>query len=118
MIVVLTDAPLSSRQLKRLAKRALVGMTNTGSVMHHGSGDFCIAASNCPLNRHSRSKEGKKYYYLSDMQLDPFFEACAEAVQEALYNSMTMASGVSREGKNFPGLDLEKYRNVLPLKQA
>ncbi|MCL2406246.1 MAG: P1 family peptidase, partial [Defluviitaleaceae bacterium] len=75
MIVVITDAPLSSRQLKRLAKRALIGMTNTGSFMHNGSGDFAIAASNHLANRRSRTGQGQCYYYLSDMQLNPFFEA-------------------------------------------
>ena len=100
MIVVVTDAPLSSRQLKRLAKRALIGMTNTGSVMHNGSGDFAIAASNCPANRRNRTGRGQSYYYISDTQLNPFFEACAGAVQEALYNSMTMAEGAG----TFPGL--------------
>lgn len=94
MIVAITDAPLSSRQLKRLAKRALIGMTNTGSIMHNGSGDFAVAVSNHPANRRSRTGRGQSFYYLSDMQLNPFFEACADAVQEALYNSMTMAKGV------------------------
>ena len=94
MIVVVTDAPLSSRQLKRLARRGLIGMTNTGSVMHHGSGDFAIAVGNHPANRRGRGGCGKGYYYLADSQLNPFFEACADAVQEALYNSMTMAAGV------------------------
>ena len=112
MIVVITDAPLSSRQLKRLAKRALIGMTNTGSVMHNGSGDFAIAASNNPANRRSRAGRGQNYYYLSDTQLNPFFEACADAVQEALYNSMTMAEGVG----DFPGLSLIDYAGILPVK--
>jgi len=105
MIVVITDAPLSSRQLKRLAKRALIGMTNTGSVMYNGSGDFAIAASNYPTNRRNREANGHNYYYLSDLQLNPFFEACVDAVQEALYNSMTMAQTVGA----FPGLNLEDY---------
>ncbi|MCL2203669.1 MAG: P1 family peptidase [Defluviitaleaceae bacterium] len=95
MIIVITDAPLCARQLKRLAKRGLIGMTNTGSIMHNGSGDFCVAASNHPKNRHNREERGKDYYYLNDAQLNPFFEACAEAVQEALYNSMTMATGTA-----------------------
>jgi len=112
MIVVITDAPLSSRQLKRLAKRALIGMTNTGSFMHNGSGDFAIAASNYPANRRDRAAYGQSYYYLSDAQLNPFFEACADAVQEALYNSMTMAEGVDV----FPGLNLADFVDILPLR--
>ena len=107
MIVILTDAPVSSRQLKRLAKRGIVGLTNTGSVMYHGSGDFCIAASNYPKNRQIRANKGQNYYYLADSQLDLFFEGCADAVQEALYNSLTMAEGT----KDFPGLDLAVFTN-------
>lgn len=116
MIVLLTDAPVSSRQLRRLAKRGIVGLTNTGSVMYHGSGDFCIAASNYQKNRQIRVRKGQSYYYLSDSQLDLFFEGCADAVQEALYNSLTMAAGASYNGKNFPGLDLAEYADILQLK--
>ena len=115
MIVVLTDAPLSSRQLKRLAKRGLIGMTETGSIMQNGSGDFCIAASNYEKNRRHRINKGQEYYYLADSQLNPFFIACAETVQEALYNSMTMAAG-ARQGYDFyPGLNLADYADILPL---
>jgi len=106
MIIVMTDAPLSSRQLKRLAKRGLIGMTNTGSIMSSGSGDFCIAASNCPKNRLRRERRGQDFYYLSDTQLNPFFEACADAVQEALYNSLTMAACAARGGNYYQGLNL------------
>jgi len=105
MIVVLTDAPLSPMQLKRVAKRGLVGMTNTGSYMSHGSGDFVIAASNCEGNRRDDSKRGRNYYFLSDAQLNPFFEATVEAVQEALYNSLAMAEGAGRGGEFYPGVD-------------
>jgi len=114
MIVVITDAPLSSRQLKRLGKRALIGMTNTGSIMQNGSGDFVIAASNYSQNRRNRENKGQSYYYLSDIQLNPFFEACADAVQEALYNSITMAEGVGE----VLGLNLEDYADILPLKSV
>lgn len=100
MIVILTDAPLSSRQLTRLGKRALIGMTNTGSYMGNGSGDFAIAASNYDDNRRPRAPISHTYRHLSDAQLNPFFEACADATQEALYNSMTMARGTER----YPGL--------------
>ncbi|MCL2852945.1 MAG: P1 family peptidase [Defluviitaleaceae bacterium] len=115
MIVIITDAPLSSRQLKRLAKRGLIGMTNTGSVMSNGSGDFAVASSNFTQNRRKRSARGQHYYYLSDDQLNSFFEAAADAVQEALYNSMTMASGASRGNSIFPGLNPAQYSEILPL---
>jgi len=108
MIVVLTDAPLSPMQLKRVAKRGLIGMTNTGSYMSHGSGDFVIAASNYEGNRRDDSKRGRSYYFLSDAQLNSFFEATVEAVQEALYNSLAMAEGAGRGGEFYPGVDFSK----------
>jgi len=115
MIVVLTDAPLSSRQLKRLAKRGLIGMTETGSIMQNGSGDFCVAASNYEKNRRHRLNKGQEYYHMADSQLNPFFIACAEAVQEALYNSMTMASGAGQGDNFYPRLNLEDYADILTL---
>ncbi|MCL2285882.1 MAG: P1 family peptidase [Firmicutes bacterium] len=108
MIVILTDAPLSAMQLKRVAKRGLIGMTNTGSFMSHGSGDFAIAASNYEGNRgDSSQKQGRNYYFLSDSQLNPFFEATVETVQEALYNSLTMAAGASKGEEIYPGFKYE-----------
>ena len=118
MIILLTDAPLSSRQLKRIAKRGLIGMTETGSIMQNGSGDFCIAASNYEKNRRHRMNKGQEYYHLADSQLNPFFIACAEAVQEALYNSMTMAAGAGRGDDFYPGLNLADYADILPLKPS
>lgn len=111
MIIVMTDAPLSSRQLKRLAKRALIGMTNTGSYMGNGSGDFCLAASNHEKNRRIRERKGQECYYLQDSQLNPFFEACADATQEALYNSMTMSETVVRGDRIYPGLRVADANN-------
>lgn len=116
MIVLLTDAPLSSRQLKRLAKRGLIGMTETGSIMQNGSGDFCVAASNFEKNRRNIYSKAGQYYYLNDSQLNPFFIAAVEAVQEALYNSMTMAKGAGRGDYFYPGLNLADYKDILHLK--
>jgi len=111
MIVVLTDAPLSPLQLKRMAKRGLIGMTHTGSFMSHGSGDFVIAASNYEGNRghDNTQKQGRSYYFLNDSQLNPFFEATVEVVQEALYNSLTMANGMERDGALYPGFNFADF---------
>ena len=111
MIVILTDAPISAMQLKRVAKRGLIGMTNTGSFMSHGSGDFAIAASNYEKNRgDSSQKQGRNYYFLSDSQLNPFFEATVEAVQEALYNSLAMAAGAGKDDVFYQGFDFNEMQ--------
>ncbi|MGL5439550.1 MAG: P1 family peptidase [Filifactoraceae bacterium] len=92
MIIVATDAPLSDRQLKRLSKRAMIGLTNTGSYMSHGSGDFVIAFSNCENNLRSKSNKSiLNIQQLNENHMDFFFEAVMESTQEAIYNSLFMA---------------------------
>jgi D-aminopeptidase len=79
MLVVATDAPLDSRQLSRLATRAVFGMARAGADYSHGSGDYGIAFS---------VGEGTS---LSGKALDPLFHAVQEAVEEALLNALFMA---------------------------
>ncbi len=79
MIVVATDAPLDSRQLTRLATRAVFGMARTGSDYSHGSGDYGIAFS---------VGEGTP---LPGRAMDPLFHAVQEAVEEAILNALFMA---------------------------
>ncbi len=118
MIVVATDAPVDARQLGRLARRGIVGLTNTGSYMGHGSGDFCIAFSNyIPNLRPAETPHLRSVQLLADDQLSPFFEATAEAVREALYDSLTMSPGMTGfRGHSVEGLDLDRFRDRLPLR--
>lgn len=118
MIVLATDAPLDARQLHRLAKRGMIGMTNTGTVMAHGSGDFCIAFSNHAANlRDPRARGVQSMALLPEEELNPYFTAAAEAVQEALYNALTMAVTVTgKDGRTAHALDLAQYADVLALK--
>ena len=88
MMVVATDAPADARQLKRLARRAALGLARTGSSGGHGSGDFVISFS---TNRDSPRS-------MSDDELSPLFQAAIEAIEEAIYNSLFRA--VSMEGKD------------------
>ena len=109
MIVVATDAPLCSRQLKRLARRGIVGITHTGSFMSNGSGDFCIAFSNCADNLYERSDLSlHAMTMLPDDCLSPLFDACAEAVRESVYNSLAAACDLTGfEGRSLNAIDLE-----------
>ncbi len=111
MVVVATDAPMEGRQLKRLAKRAVIGLTNTGSYIQHGSGEFIIAFSNCPDNlRRTDETQLSKRTVMAEEQMDPFFEAVAEAVQEAVYNSLTMACDMQcADGRVIKGFDFAEY---------
>lgn len=80
MIIVATDAPLDARQLDRIAKRAVFAMGRVGASYSHGSGDYGIAISTRP--------EG----HVPDSMLSPLFLATMDAVEEALLNSIFMAT--------------------------
>jgi D-aminopeptidase len=80
MAVVATDAPLDSRQLKRLAKRAMLGVARTGSPASNGSGEYAIAFSVATRTA------------FPDDAITPLFEATVEATEEAIYNSLFKAT--------------------------
>jgi len=96
MIVVATDAPLSARNLKRLAKRAMFGLAKTGGFCSNGSGDYVIAFSTHPSCRvlHRTKDRTKNIDELYNNQMSPLFLAAVEATQEAIYNSLFMATTV------------------------
>ncbi len=106
MMVVATDAPLDSRQLGRLARRALMGLARTGSVMEHGSGDYVIAFSNATALRHA-SGETPNAPLVPDPQLSPLFDAVADATEEAILNSLFKARTVTGHRGTVPALPLE-----------
>ncbi len=96
MIVVATDAPLDHRQLKRLGRRALLGLGAIGSPMMHGSGDYVIAFSTDERLRGSHSARGpeRAQTILDDRALSPLFQAVREATEEAILNSLLRATTV------------------------
>ena len=88
MIVVATDAPLSSRNIKRLARRALAGLARTGSSMSNGSGDYVIAFSTVAV------ESGELVVKIRNDDMSPLFHAVIEATEEAIYNSLFAATTV------------------------
>lgn len=95
MIVVATDAPLSSRNLKRLAKRSILGLGRTGSPMSSGSGDFVIAFSTGYRIPNQGGLLEPPVSLLGDNRISTLFSAVVEATEEALYNSMFRATTVT-----------------------
>ncbi|MGA8206000.1 MAG: P1 family peptidase [Woeseiaceae bacterium] len=97
MMIVATDAPLSDRNLRRLARRASAGLARTGAGFSNGSGDYAIAFSVAEsVRRTARRRENVATYEdLSNDRMSPLFEAVAEATQEAIYNSLFMATTTS-----------------------
>ncbi len=111
MIVVATDAPLSSRNLQRLAKRSLFGMARSGSIMSNGSGDYVIAFSTA----YRISGDGQSAVdFLSNERMTPLFLAVAEATEEAIYNSLFMATSMSgRAGHRIEALPIDQTIDIL-----
>jgi D-aminopeptidase len=95
MIVVATDAPLSDRNLERLAKRAIVGLARTGATMTNGSGDYVIAFSSAESVRRRTGTPVQEKTELVNNSMSPLFQAVAEATEEAIYNSLLRAEDVS-----------------------
>ncbi len=120
MIVVATDAPLSSHTLERLAARAIMGLARTGSSASNGSGDYVLAFSTAPSVRRrlprageGRAKPSRTVDDLSNDAISPLFQAVIEATEEAIYNSMFMAESVSSGGRTVEAIPLERVREIL-----
>lgn len=93
MIIIGTDIPLSELQLNRALRHAVVGLARTGSYVGHGSGDVVIGFTTA--NRHGGDGAFRQMTALSDKLMDTVFRGTAEAVEEAVLNSMTAADAVT-----------------------
>jgi D-aminopeptidase len=93
VIVVATDAPLSARNLERLATRAFGGLARTGAALSNGSGDYALAFSTADAVRRTaeRRKTLTAYPDLSNDLISPLFEAAIGSTEEAILNSLCMA---------------------------
>ncbi|PSQ82013.1 MAG: aminopeptidase [Bacteroidetes bacterium QS_1_63_11] len=112
MIVLATDAPLSPRNLGRMAKRAMLGLARTGSYSSNGSGDFVIAFST--RNKRTGSTPPRPDSLLPNDRMSPLFLATVEAVEEAVYNALTSATTVTgRDGHTQEALPLDRLRTIL-----
>jgi D-aminopeptidase len=112
MIVVATDAPVSPRNLERIAKRTMMGLARTGSYASNGSGDFAIAFST--QNRRSGTSAPRPDSLLPNSRMSPLFLATVEATEEAVYNALTAATTVTgRDGHTQEALPLDRLREIL-----
>lgn len=113
MIVVATDAPLTSRSLERLAHRALAGLARTGSIMSNGSGDYVVAFSTADSVRRGPGLDPRPIEDLPNDAMSPLFQAAAEATEEAIYNSLFKATTVTGHRGTAEALPLEETLRVL-----
>jgi D-aminopeptidase len=115
VIVIATDAPLNSAQLKRLAKRATLALGRTGSAMSHGSGDYVIAFSTArELRIKPNAPRIEQVPRFKEDDLSPLFQAVVEATEEAIYNSLLKATTVKGiEGRTVPALPIDKIQELM-----
>ncbi len=120
MMIIATDAPMESRNLKRLAARAWVGMGRTGSSASTGSGDYAIAFSTAPQVRiHANSKAlTQQVELLTNDATSPLFEAVIEATEEAIYNSMFRATTMTGNGHTIEALPIDRTVEILRAHRA
>jgi len=116
LMVVATDAPLDSRNLKRLAKRALLGIARTGGFYSNGSGDYALAFSTAAEIRvpHRSTSLTQTFTLLRDDRLTPLFQATAEAAEEAILNSLFKAVRMEGfQGHVAEALPLDRVRELV-----
>ena len=115
IIIIATDAPLLPHQLKRLAKRASLGMARTGSLGGNGSGDIFLAFSTAnPNAAHGDEKGLASIQALSNNFIDPLLVACAYATEEAIINSMIAAEDMTgRNGLSVKALPHAELKELL-----
>ena len=121
MIVVATDAPISDRNLERLAARAIMGLARTGSSASNGSGDFVIAFSTAAGVRRNvanivRPDSTRRLLSIAELpneDMSALFQGVVDATEEAIYNSLFMATSVTQRGRTVEAIPLDRVREIL-----
>jgi D-aminopeptidase len=121
LIVVATDAPLSDRNLCRLARRALAGLARTGAAVSDGSGDYVLSFSTDESVRRTaaRRSEPSPIVDVPNAQMSPLFLAAIEATEEAILNSLSTATTMTGfRGVTVEALPLELVTTALAANRA
>jgi len=114
MIVVATDAPMTAKDLHRLAARAVFGLGRTGSSYSNGSGDFAIAFSTAASVRLKRAGNAPAAYEaLGTDAVSPLFEMVLEATEEAVYNSLLRATSVKSNFGSADAIPVDRVKEIL-----
>ena len=113
MMVIATDAPLSDRNLERLAKRAMMGIARTGSFAGNGSGDYVIAFTTALEVRRRAADPRPAVLDLPNGRMSALFQGVVEATEEAVLNSLFKATTVAGQGTTILELPLEETVEIL-----
>jgi D-aminopeptidase len=111
IIVIATDAPLSDRNLERLASRAMLGIGRTGSPVTNGSGDYILAFSTAESVRRGENRVPTNG--LDNGELSPLFQAVVEATEEAILNALFRATSVSGHRGTIDAIDIEAVTRIM-----
>jgi L-aminopeptidase/D-esterase-like protein len=114
IIVIATDAPVLPHQLKRIAKRASLGLGRNGSIASNGSGDIFIAFSTAHQSIGTEAGGLYDLKMLGNSDLNPLFQAAVETSEEAIINAMVAAETMTgRNGTTVYALPHERLREIL-----
>lgn len=116
IIVLATDAPLSDRNLARLARRGLAGLARTGASMSDGSGDYALAFSAAEAVRRDQGRPEPVALVadLANAAMSPLFLAAIEAAEEAIYNALCAATTTSGfKGRTVEALPLDRLAQLV-----
>ncbi|AUX39629.1 D-aminopeptidase [Sorangium cellulosum] len=113
VILVATDAPLSDRNLGRLAARTILGLARTGSSAANGSGDYAVAFSTSASVRRPFGAKRLVTTELSNEETSALFQAVIEATEEAIYDSLFTAETTAGNGRIVEAIPLDRVREVL-----
>jgi D-aminopeptidase len=113
VVILATDAPLLPHQCRRLAQRATIGLARTGCVGHNGSGDLFLAfATGNDIPAEVRAPLPLRM--IPDIEMDIFFEAAAEAVEEAVLNALVAAETMTGyKGRTACALPLDALQTIM-----
>jgi D-aminopeptidase len=111
IVVLATDAPLSDRNLERLAARAMLAIGRTGSPATNGSGDYVIAFSTAEEVR--RGQDRQPLNGLDNGRMSPLFQAAVEATEEAILNALFKATSVDGHRGRVEAIDINAVREVM-----
>ena len=111
IVIIATDAPLSDRNLKRLASRAMLAIGRTGSPVTNGSGDYIIAFSTHDSVRRSLDKTPSNG--LANSQMSPLFQAAVESTEESILNALFKADTLRGHKGTVEAIDIDAVREIL-----
>ena len=116
MMVVMTNAPLDTRNLKRLAKRCMLGLARTGGIASNGSGDYVIAVSTAEKSRvqYTPERVASEIATVHNDHMSPLFLAAVEATEEAIWNALFCAEDMTgMEGRKVEALPENKVLEIV-----